>query len=156
MADLEHTLVAAIERNLNGMQRSVDNMGHEVTGLGREVSGMSAKLDGICATVKEHSEAIRALQIADATGQVDVAEQRAQAAAERNARQGLGWLPLVAKFAPWLIASLIGIGAYLGSGGDSQAMVNAIRAVNDTTLKLSKKIERIEQAQEEAPDAVDY
>lgn len=155
MADLEHTLVAAIERTIDGLHRSVDNMGHEVTGLGREVSGMSAKLDGICTTVREHSEAIRALQIADATGQVDVAKQRALDAAERKSGAGFSWLPTVARIAPWIIASLIGIGAYLGSGGDTAAMANAIRAVNDTTIKLSRKIERIEQAQEEVPDAVD-
>jgi hypothetical protein len=153
MADLEHVLVAAIERTLNGMQGAVNNMGDKVTGLGREVSGMSAKLDGICTTVKEHSEAIRALQIADATGQVDVAEQRAKAAAEqvqaerataeRVARRRAAWLPVIVKIAPWLMAVLIGIGAYFGNGNDNAANANAIRYLVDTVRAMEADMDKI-------------
>lgn len=148
MPDLERILVEAIQRNLNGLQKSVDKMGDNVTGLGREVSGMSIKLDGICATVKEHSEAIRALQIADATGQVDVVEQRAkaaagQAAAERASRHGLAWLPLAAKIAPWIMTALIGLGVYLGSGGDSAANTNAIRYLVDTVRAMEADMDKI-------------
>jgi len=155
MADLEHTLVAAIERNLNGMQRSVDNMGREVTGLGREVSSMSAKLDAICTTVKEHSTAIHELQIADATGQVDVAKQRAQDAAERATHRNFAWLPLVAKVALWVTAGLIGIGAYLGNSGDSAANANAIRYLVDTVRAMEADMDKIKLEDHLAPSELD-
>jgi len=148
---LERDLVAAIQRNLEitmarnfgGIRDAVTGLGRDVTGLGREVSGMSAKLEGLCTTVREHSEAIHALQIADATGRVDVAEQRAMLTAKHTERQGLAWLPLIAKIAPWIMTALIGLGVYLGSGGDSAANANAIRYLVDTVRAMEADMDKI-------------
>jgi len=52
-------------------------------------------------------------------------------------------------FAPILLSiaiGLVGFGFYMGSGGDADATVRAIRAISDTTLKLAADIEKIKSA----------
>lgn len=128
---------------LLGLRKDFAEVRRDVTSLGREVSGMSQKLDSVCTSVKEHGDAIRALEIADATGSVSTKEQRADRPSVSS--RAVTLLPLAAKALPWIVATLIGIGAYLGSGGDTEAMANALRAVNETQSILSEKVETLER-----------
>lgn len=122
-----------------------------VIDLGKEVAGLTVKVDTVCREVDNNRRDIRELQRDDITGQVDAAHQRALSASEKASAR-IPWMPMLRVVGPWLVALLIGVGVYLGSGGDTAAMANAIRAVNDTTLKLSRKIDRIEAEQEAADD----
>ena len=122
---------------LIGLRKDFAEVRRDVTGLGREVSGMSQKLDGVCASVKDHGDAIRALEIADATGAIDDRPSVTSKA--------VAFWPLAVRVLPWIVVTLIGIGAYLGSGGDTQAMANALRAVNETQSILSEKVEMLER-----------
>lgn len=44
-------------------------------------------------------------------------------------------------FGPWLVAALIGIGVYLGSGGDEEKTIQVLRNLREIGLKV-EKIER--------------
>ena len=139
------------DQEMLGLLRAdIRGVSDAVIGLGREVSGLHVKIDTVCSEVERNRADIRDLQREDATGRVEIEALRGNRSRPPGASGGLALLPVLRAVGPWLAAVLVGLGVYLGSGGDEAAMANAIRAVNDTTIKLTRKIDRLETEQEEA------
>jgi hypothetical protein len=155
----DHDWMAAVRDDIRAVGKSVE-------GLGRELSAVHATVQSVARDVADHSAAITTIREAqltcpararEATTRVDTAAQRRSDAPSRSHRTSAAWLPLVAKVLPYILIAAVGLGAYLASGGDAEAMSRAIRAINDNTTRLSNKIESIERqtAAEEIHDVID-
>lgn len=78
----------------------------------------------------------------DDSGLVDLAVERARAEAERAARVpfGVAALGVLRPILPWIVAALVGLGVYLGSGGDSEATSRAIRDFTERLIQIEKTV----------------
>lgn len=72
----------------------------------------------------------------DQTGNVEEAALRAARLATDSG--GRNWSALAARAVPWLIMGLIGLGVYLGSGGDEERVLQVLQNVREIGLKVEK------------------
>ena len=86
------------------------------------------------------------------SGLADMAAERAIAEAERAAERAafasrspalVGLLSVVRPILPWIVAALIGLGVYLGSGGDKEATSAAIRDFTERLIQIEKTVQPI-------------
>lgn len=81
----------------------------------------------------------------DHTGNVDEVALRAARLATGNGSKG--WMTLAARAVPWLIMGLIGLGVWLGSGGDEDRVLQVLQNVREIGIK-------VEQLEQEVPTVV--
>jgi len=88
----------------------------------------------------------------DDSGLADMAAERAIAEAERAAGRAafasrspalIGMLSLIRPILPWIVAALIGLGVYLGTGGDKDATSAAILDFTERLIQIEKTVKPI-------------
>lgn len=89
----------------------------------------------------------------DATGRVDVGPGTGSigGVVRQTFGNGNGGVlrPLVLKALPYILLAAVALGAYLTSGGDTEATTRALRAVSDAISSVDAKIEKVEKKVDE-------
>lgn len=130
--------------NLRALRKDFTEVRSEVIDLGKNVAGMSEKLDSVCSSVKAHGDAIRALEIADATGAIEIAKQRKDS--RHPPSRSIVLLPLLLRVLPWVAVALIGIGVHLGNRGNEEQTTRALEQMIRLTSQLQQQSGDIGQA----------
>jgi hypothetical protein len=93
------------------------------------------------------------------TGRVDVEnrdEMEAAGISNRHRRwsdtRSTVFRALALKAVPYVLFGLVALGAYLASGGDTEATARALRAVSDAVARVDSKIEKVEAKVDEVSD----
>jgi len=81
----------------------------------------------------------------DQTENIDEVALKAAKLATKNG--GRNWLALAARAVPWIVMGLIGLGVWLGSGGDEEKVIQVLQNVREIGLK-------VEQMERETPKVV--
>lgn len=86
------------------------------------------------------------------TGSVDVSS--GSGSQRRSSWMAAPVVSLLRPFLPWIIAALVGLGAWMASGGDSEKAMAAIAEVRAIQEQIEKRIEKIptDQASRTAED----
>jgi len=163
----ETEILKLLRDDFKGVTTSVNNLSGEVAGMKSTLKGVDDTLKEHKTAIKETREAqlrckasggwenlnremkdvkrkqsdyrvhveseIKYLR-EDATGQFDVPIAPI-VAAKTNGGMVAGFFKT---FGPWIVAGLIGLGAYLGSGGDEEKTMQVLRNLREIGLKVEK------------------
>lgn len=153
--------IATLTANVGTLQTSHETNAKKLDEVLRLEIGCAARAgwDGLLERVGglETGEKVRVeseLQAAknEITGRVDVENRREMDAAGVSSKYGRWeytrstvFRALAIKSIPYILFGLIMLGAYLASGGDTEATARALRAVSDAVARVDSKIEMVEK-----------
>jgi hypothetical protein len=109
-------------------------------GLKADVARAGDRIDTNQTKVESEFKAVRG----ESTGQVDVPTIARQTFGQPFGANGSVMKELFVRAIPYIIIALVGLGAYLSSGGDTKTTLAALRAVSDTVAKVDLRLGKIE------------
>jgi outer membrane murein-binding lipoprotein Lpp len=135
-------------REIGELKGKMDTFSSSLTTVRTEVAAMPGNWrEDITRNMREHRK-----ECLEGSGVVDLAEERGRATAERlipNRRwtdtRGTLLRTLAIKAIPYILFVGVALGAYLVSGGDTEATTRALRAVSDAVAKVDSKIGQVEK-----------
>ena len=111
-------------------------------GLGRELGEVKKKISENRISVDSELRFMRG----DATGAQEIGGRR------WTDTRGTLFRTIALKALPYVLLACIALGAYLVSGGDTEATARALRAVSDAVARVDSKIEKVEAKVDDVAD----
>lgn len=109
------------------------------TDMGNRIDALSSEFRGIGEALAAHCADMRAHMGPDSSTSL----------VPPSRRRSAGFIQIARTLGPFLLAAalgLLGLGAYVGSGGDTEATANAIRATSDQMSRLAREVETLRAA----------
>ena len=157
--------VQGIHARINDVKNSVVKLETEVGTIKEHNLQAAADLNSLgdehirCQAERQAFQESTSRRLDDVAGRVsEVDGKPADASAMFNGKTTMA-LNLLSRFGPWVVLALIGLGAYLGTGGDMEKTAAAIeraervvKIAEEVTEELEQKAKRLEEAADRSTD----
>jgi len=131
------------ERDVDVLREDIRGLSSNVATLGSQVSAMGATLAIVASQVKDHSSAISEVRDIEISCPARAREITGPVAdSKADAKPQL--LTLSIRVLPWALLVGVAIGAFIASGGKTQASEDAIRKTISEIQVLKNSISKIE------------